>query len=177
MRRLTKVAIILSLTITLFFVYSFACSTDKKVSEDRIPVNNYPFFETTIDKLPDLQNIRGILIMAYKHPSVPCYILAIGELNDIQKIIGFDLIGNNCIQLPAEKDKEWIGKILSSCNESHRGEKISSGSESRIAFVTSESTEMLQFDMDENRVFGNGYESVKLKEYLLELFERNNIKP
>ncbi|MFA5553532.1 MAG: hypothetical protein WCZ89_09645 [Phycisphaerae bacterium] len=174
MIRFAKVGIILALTATLFFVYSFACSPNKK---ERTPVNNYPFYETTIDKLPDLQNVRGILIMAYKHPSVPCYILAIGELNDIQKIVGFDLIGNDCKLLPVENNNEWIAKILTACNESIRQERISAGSDSRIAFVTLESTEMLQFDMDENRVFGNGYESVKLKEYLLELFERHNIKP
>jgi len=43
------------------------------------PVNSYPFYETTVDKLTPLKDIKGVLIMAYNHPSVPFYALVVGD--------------------------------------------------------------------------------------------------
>ena len=166
--------------ITLFLAVFCGCLTKESggvinPKDKRIPVNKYPFYEITIDELPDPQDVKGILVMSYNHPSIPCYVLVIGDIREIERIVGFNL-GFECEQSPVEQDKEWIKKILAACQRAERDDEfLGYGSNCRLAFVTEESAEMLQFDERNGKAIGKGYQSEELEEYFMQLFKKHNI--
>lgn len=138
------------------------------------PVNSYPFYETTVDKLPPLKDIKGVLIMAYNHPSVPFYALVIGERAEIEQTIGFEIIGYHDPPVRFESDPKWIEKLYKDCFEAERVLELDNywcgfPDGARITFVTKKAAYMVGICNDISFQAFPGYRSPELEKHFNEL--------
>jgi len=138
------------------------------------PVNSYPFYETTTDNLPSLEEVRGILITACNHPSVPFYLMVIGDRKEIEEIIGFEIIGYHNPPVRFESDPNWIKKLYTDCVEAERVPELDNYwcgylDMGGITFVTKKAAYMVGICNDISFQAFPGYRSPELEKHFNEL--------
>ena len=143
--------------------------------ESKKPVNAYPFYEATIEDLPPLQDVQGILIMAYNHPAMPCYLLAIGNRNKIEKIIGFEIFHPEMKPTPLENDIVWIERLYNHYLEAEPYD-VGCADPARVTFITKGKAYMVEVGDGDEFISWTGYRSYDLKKDFDELFKKHGIK-
>jgi len=157
------------LSIGLIIVIQAGCQFQK-------PVNSYPFYETTVDKLPPLKDVKGVLIMTSNHPSDAFYPIVIGDRKEIEEIIGFEIVVYNCDELPVkfETDPKWIEKLYKDCFEAERVPELDNYwcgylDMGGITFVTKKAAYMVGICNDISFQAFPGYRSPELEKHFNEL--------
>jgi len=128
-------------------------------------VNRYQYVEVMVDDLPRLEKIEGIFVMNHYHPEMAGIMILIGDQDKVEQIIGREINPEKVVS-----DTAWIKRIYQHYLEAKR---IKQGclSDARVTFITKERAYMIKLSSgyDEKVVYGDDYESEKLREDFEEL--------
>jgi len=136
------------------------------------PVNSYPFYDITVDRIPPLEKVKGILVMASSHPSVPFYVLVVGDRAEIEQTIGFEIVGYPDPPVKFKSDSAWIKKLYTDCVEAERELELDNywcGDGGRVTFITDKAAYMIRLCAGNDFQTFPGYRCPKLEKHFKEL--------
>jgi hypothetical protein len=127
-------------------------------------VNKYKYLESSIDDIPKLNSIEGILVANHYHPEMADIMLLVGDKTQIEQITGRQINPEKIVT-----ESEWIKKIYQDYKNAKRVENFGKGSfnDSRVIFITNKKAYMIEFGIDDSDgkrtiVYGDDYVSEQL---------------
>ncbi|MCK5615247.1 hypothetical protein KAR91_75990 [Candidatus Pacearchaeota archaeon] len=126
-------------------------------------VNKYQYVEISIDQLPGLDEVEGILFANHYHPEMAHIMIVVGNPETVEQIIGREIFSDKIIN-----DPSWLYRLISDFANARRV-KRGMASDARAVFITTDRAYMLKIETDEKIVYGPGYESAQLKKDFEEL--------
>jgi hypothetical protein len=142
-----------------------ACQSHKNCFGKLHQVNTYPYYEATIEDIPPLDRVKGIMIMDYYHPEMAEIVMLIGNQVLIEEIIGREIFPTQIVA-----DEKWIQQITSHFKNAERNKHVMACLDTRVAFITNHGAYMVMFsestilteDEEMKVIYGPGYYSGQL---------------